>query len=314
MNYRQLYEEGRRRLKTAGISDAALDARILLEETCHTNLQTMLTDPERAVTEDEEASYRAFISRRENREPTAMILGKWDFCGLTFALNEETLIPEQDTERLVEVALERQKEITVESGEDASAAEGGARSAAEEDGRHPASLEEPPKSLRILDLCTGSGCILLSLLHFMPEACGLGTDISARALEAAKENAAALGLDGRACFARGDMWEPAGTERFDLIVSNPPYIPTDVIPSLEPEVRCGEPYAALDGGADGLDFYRMIAAKAAEHLKPGGLLVLESGFDEAGAICGLLAEQGFEAIRTDQDYGGLDRVVSARRP
>ncbi len=305
MKYRQLYEEGRRRLETAGISDAALDARILLEETCHTNLQTMLTDPERAVTEDEEDSYRAFISRRENREPTAMILGKWDFCGLTFALNEETLIPEQDTERLVEVALERQKEITDESGEDAPAAESG---------RHPASLEAPPNSLRILDLCTGSGCILLSLLHFMPEACGLGTDISARALEAAKENAAALGLDGRACFARGDMWEPAGTELFDLIVSNPPYIPTGVIPSLEPEVRCGEPYAALDGGTDGLDFYRMIAAKAAEHLKPGGLLVLESGFDEAGAICGLLAEQGFEAIRTDQDYGGLDRVVSARRP
>ncbi len=305
MKYRQLYEEGRRRLETAGISDAALDARILLEETCHTNLQTMLTDPERAVTEDEEASYEALIRRRENREPTAMILGKWDFCGLTFALNEETLIPEQDTERLVEVALERKKEIAVESGEGAPAAE---------DVRHPASLEEPPKSLRILDLCTGSGCILLSLLHFMPEACGLGTDISARALEAAKENAAALGLDGRACFARGDMWEPAGTELFDLIVSNPPYIPTGVIPSLEPEVRCGEPYAALDGGTDGLDFYRMIAAKAAEHLKPGGLLVLESGFDEAGAICGLLAGQGFEAIRTDQDYGGLDRVVSARRP
>lgn len=296
MKYRPLYEEGRKRLEAAGISDAALDARILLEEVCHTNLQTLLTDPDRMITEEEQTQYQALITRRENREPTAMILGKWDFCGLTFSLNEETLIPEQDTERLVEAVLERQQEITDNARK-----------------RH-VSPDAEVKPLRILDLCTGSGCILLSLLHFIPTAGGLGTDISARALEAAKANAAALGLDGRAYFARGDMWEPAGEGRFDLIVSNPPYIPTGVIPTLEPEVRCGEPYAALDGGADGLDFYRMIAEKAAEHLCPGGFLFLESGFDEAGDIEKLLLQQGFEDIRIDQDYGGLDRVVSARVP
>ncbi len=294
MNYRQLYNEGRRRLETAGITDAALDARILLEEICHTNLQTLLTDPERAVTVEEEAAYRGLLSRRENREPTAMILGKWDFCGLTFVLNEETLIPEQDTERLVEAVLERQQEIPENAGARDTSSNGQTR------------------QLRILDLCTGSGCILLSLLHFIPGASGLGTDISARALEAAEANAAALGLEERAHFARGDMWEPAGDERFDLIVSNPPYIPTGVIPTLEPEVRCGEPYAALDGGEDGLDFYRIIVRRAAKHLRPGGFLFLESGFDEAKAIQKLLIEQGFEDIRIDQDYGGLDRVVSAR--
>ncbi len=294
MNYRQLYNEGRRRLETAGITDAALDARILLEEICHTRLQTLLTDPDRTITGEEEAAYRELLSRRANREPTAMILGKWDFCGLTFALNEETLIPEQDTERLVEVVLERRQEMTENAGMQDT----------------PSGGEANP--LRILDLCTGSGCILLSLLHFIPGSSGLGTDISVRALEAAKANAAALGLEGRAHFARGDMWEPAGEEQFDLIVSNPPYIPTGVIPTLEPEVRCGEPYAALDGGEDGLDFYRIIARRAAEHLRPGGFLFLESGFDEAQAIQKLLSEQGFEDIRIDQDYGGLDRVVSAR--
>lgn len=294
MNYRQLYNEGCRRLETAVISDAALDARILLEEICHTNLQTLLTDPDRIITGEEEAAYRGLLSRRVNREPTAMILGKWDFCGLTFTLNEETLIPEQDTERLVEVVLERQQEMT------------GNRETC------PAFSEGETKPLRILDLCTGSGCILLSILHFIPQATGLGTDISARALEAARANAAALGLEGRACFAGGNMWEPTGQERFDMIVSNPPYIPTGVIPTLEPEVRCGEPYAALDGGEDGLSFYRIIAGQAAEHLRPGGFLFLESGFDEAGDIRRLLSEQGFEDIRIDQDYGGLDRVVSAR--
>lgn len=294
MNYRQLCNEGRRRLETAGITDAALDARILLEEVCHTNLQTLLTDPDRAVTGEEEAAYRGLLSRRAGREPTAMILGKWDFCGLTFALNEETLIPEQDTERLVEVVLERSQEMT-ENREACQA---------------PSEGEKRP--LRILDLCTGSGCILLSLLHFIPGSSGLGTDISARALEAAKANAAALGLEGRACFARGDMWDPAEGQQFDVIVSNPPYIPTGVIPTLEPEVRCGEPYAALDGGEDGLDFYRIIAQKAARHLCHGGFLFLESGFDEAQAIQKLLSEQGFEDIRIDRDYGGLDRVVSAR--
>lgn len=278
--YRELYEEGRRILEQAGLPDAALDARFLLEEVCGTNLQTLLVFPEKKVTEEEVNQYRAFIQRRKDREPTAMILGEWDFMGLTFRLNKSTLIPEQDTEVLVETALEELKR------------------------RGPG---EAP--LRILDLCTGSGCILLSLLHELRNAGGLGTDLSEEALEAARENAVRLGLQERAAFRQGDLWEPVGDERFDLIVSNPPYVPTDVIPTLEPEVRCGEPYAALDGGEDGLVFYRRILKEAAGHLKPSGIIIVESGFDEAAQIAALMQDQKLRGIRTVKDYGGLDRVV-----
>lgn len=278
--YRELYEEGRRILEQAGLPDAALDARFLLEEVCGTNLQTLLVFPEKKVTGEEVNQYRAFIQRRKDREPTAMILGEWDFMGLTFRLNKSTLIPEQDTEVLVETALEELKR------------------------RGPG---EAP--LRILDLCTGSGCILLSLLHELRNAGGLGTDLSEEALEAARENAVRLGLQERAAFRQGDLWEPVGDERFDLIVSNPPYVPTDVIPTLEPEVRCGEPYAALDGGEDGLVFYRRILKEAAGHLKPSGIIIVESGFDEAAQIAALMQDQKLLGIRTVKDYGGLDRVV-----
>lgn len=278
--YRELYEEGRRILEQAGLPDAALDARFLLEEVCGTNLQTLLVFPEKKVTEEEVNQYRAFVQRRKDREPTAMILGEWDFMGLTFRLNKSTLIPEQDTEVLVETVLEELKR------------------------RGPG---EAP--LRILDLCTGSGCILLSLLHELRNAGGLGTDLSEEALEAARENAVRLGLQERAAFRQGDLWEPVGDERFDLIVSNPPYVPTDVIPTLEPEVRCGEPYAALDGGEDGLVFYRRILKEAAGHLKPSGIIIVESGFDEAAQIAALMQDQKLRGIRTVKDYGGLDRVV-----
>lgn len=278
--YRELFEEGRRILEQAGLPDAALDARFLLEEVCGTNLQTLLVFPEKKVTEEEVKQYRAFVQRRKDREPTAMILGEWDFMGLTFRLNKSTLIPEQDTEVLVETALEELKR------------------------RGPG---EAP--LRILDLCTGSGCILLSLLHELRNAGGLGTDLSEEALEAARENAVRLGLQERGTFRQGDLWEPVGDERFDLIVSNPPYVPTDVIPTLEPEVRCGEPYAALDGGEDGLVFYRRILKEAAGHLKPSGIIIVESGFDEAAQIAALMQDQKLRGIRTVKDYGGLDRVV-----
>lgn len=278
--YRELYEEGRRILEQAGLPDAALDASFLLEEVCGTNLQTLLVFPEKKVTEEEVNQYRAFIQRRKDREPTAMILGEWDFMGLTFRLNKSTLIPEQDTEVLVETALEELKRR---------------------------GLGEAP--LRILDLCTGSGCILLSLLHELRNSGGLGTDLSEEALEAARENAVRLGLQERAAFRQGDLWEPVGDERFDLIVSNPPYVPTDVIPTLEPEVRCGEPYAALDGGEDGLVFYRRILKEAAGHLKPSGIIIVESGFDEAAQIAALMQDQKLRGIRTVKDYGGLDRVV-----
>ena len=278
--YRELYEEGRRILEQAGLPDAALDARFLLEEVCGTNLQTLLVFPEKKVTEEEVNQYRTFVQRRKDREPTAMILGEWDFMGLTFRLNKSTLIPEQDTEVLVETALEELKR------------------------RGPG---EAP--LRILDLCTGSGCILLSLLHELRNAGGLGTDLSEEALEAARENAVRLGLQERAAFRQGDLWEPVGDERFDLIVSNPPYVPTDVIPTLEPEVASHEPVIALDGKEDGLLFYRRIIEEAGKYLCRGGMLFFEIGYDQAEAVLGLMMDKGFIEVNTLKDYAGLDRVV-----
>ena len=278
IEYRKLYEEGRRALEKVGIPDAALDARLLLEEVCGTNLQTLLVYPEEEVSEDNAARYRSWIERRCSREPTAMILGKWDFMGLTFRLNRSTLIPEQDTECLVEAALNW-------------------------------AGKRQDRMLKILDLCTGSGCILLSLLHAIPEAEGLGTDISGEALKAARQNCENLELTKKARFLQGDLWKPVEEEKFDLIVSNPPYVPTGVIPTLELEVRTGEPYAALDGGEDGLVFYRKILREARRHLCPEGTIIMESGFDEADAIAALMKEAGFAGIEIFKDYGGLDRVV-----
>lgn len=278
VTYRKLYEEGKQMLEAAGLADAALDARILLEEVCGTDLQTLLVYPNRLVSREEELRYRSYAERRRDREPTAMILGKWDFMGLTFQLNRSTLIPEQDTECLVEAALEWAR-------------------------------KRSRSSEHILDLCTGSGCILLSLLHLLPGSSGLGTDISGEALEAAAQNAGNLHLTERVRLRQGDLWEPVGEERFDLIVSNPPYVPTKVIPTLAPEVRLGEPYAALDGGEDGLAFYRRILCEAGRHLNPAGTIMMESGFDEAEDIAALMREHGLENIEIFKDYGGQDRVV-----
>ena len=321
--YRELYEEGRRVLEDVPIPDAALDARLLLEAACGTDLQTLLVYPDRPVEDETAARYRALIKRRRLREPTAMILGEWEFMGLPFKVTKDTLIPEQDTEILVETVLERmgsaQGPSSGQSGMQTSfprlcgASDAGGSGA--EGGNRQGSGDEA-QTVRILDLGTGSGCILLSLLYFLPQADGIGTDISEGALSTAAENAKTLGLSGRALFYRGDLWDalPEPKERFDLIVSNPPYVPTDVIAALEPEVRCGEPYAALDGGADGLAFYRRIIAAAPQYLKGGGLLALESGFDEAADIRAMMERAGFTDLRVDRDYGGLDRAVSGMMP
>ena len=333
VQYRELYDEGRRILEAVPIPDAALDARLLLEEVCGTDLQTLLVYPDRPVEDGMAERYRALIGRRHRREPTAMILGEWEFMGLPFKVTKDTLIPEQDTEVLVETALARMGSAQgLPSGQSGMRTSlpchpgsSRGRGADAEDGNRPGGPDEA-RTVRILDLCTGSGCILLSLLHFLPQAGGIGTDISEGALAVAAENAKTLGLSGRALFCQGDLWDALPTAfptedpsaaqkngaagRFDLIVSNPPYVPTPVIPTLEPEVRCGEPYAALDGGADGLDFYRRIIPDAPRYLKEGGLLVLEAGFDEAADIRAMMERAGFTQIRIDKDCGGLDRVVS----
>lgn len=322
MQYREAYEKGKSILK--GIPDAELDARLLLEEVCHANVQTLLAHPETKVSEDELQAYLSMVNQRKQRKPLAYILGKQEFMGLSFKVTPDVLIPNQDTENLVEEALRQLDDRS-----------------------------------RILDLCTGSGCILLSLLHYSNHCVGVGTDISDAALKVAAQNAQALGLKESSVFLRGDLfealhpeknkekikndsglarpedWENNGSltrkedveyekdlekpeeripEKFDLIVSNPPYIPTAVIDTLEPEVRAAEPKLALDGGEDGLNFYRRIADGAMNCLVIGGALMMEIGFDQAASVTGILRDRGYAEIEIIRDYGGNDRIVRAVRP
>ena len=275
--YRELCQEGARIL--SGIMEeereAQLDARLLLEYVCGTNLQTLLLDAERVVSREEVERYRELLVRRSRREPLAYIVGSSDFMGLTFEVDNRVLIPEQDTENLIE-------EI----------------------------MKETCDGDRILDLCTGSGCILLSLLHYSNGSTGVGTDLSSDALEVAKKNAVRLGLEDRCEWRQGDLFEAVREgEKFDLIVSNPPYIRSEVIGGLAPEVKTHEPMMALDGGEDGLSFYSRIIPQAYRYLVTGGMLYLEIGYDQAQEVTALMEEAGYYEVRTIRDYGGNDRIV-----
>jgi len=275
--YREIYSEGAEAL-TAVLKEereAQLDARLLLEHVCGTSLQTLLLEGDRPVSDSDAELYRELIRRRCSREPLAYILGKWDFMGLEFGVSSHVLIPEQDTENLVEEVM---RELC--------------------DGD------------RILDLCTGSGCILLSLLHYSNGTTGVGTDLSEGAVSAARENAERLGLADRSDWRTGDLFEAVKPEeRFDIIVSNPPYIQSDIIGELAPEVRVHEPRMALDGGDDGLDFYRRIIPGAIDHLVTGGMLFLEIGYDQGCRVSALMKDAGYYEVRTIKDYGGNDRIV-----
>ena len=277
MQYGKLYEEGTRILADAGIEEreAKLDARFLLEHVCGTTLQTLLLNKERAVSEEEEGAYRELIAQRRVRVPLSYITGNRDFMGLTFIVTRDVLIPEQDTENLAEEIM-----------------------------RHLCGGE------RILDLCTGSGCILLSLLSYSNGTTGVGTDLSGKALSIAERNAERLGLLERTAWRQGDLFEAvSGDEKFDLIVSNPPYIKSEVIPSLAAEVSVYEPRLALDGGEDGLYFYRKIIPGSVSRLVTGGMLFLEIGSDQAEEVSALMRDAGFYEVRTIRDYGGNDRIV-----
>lgn len=277
LTYRELYNEGNSALSMAleEEREAQLDARILLEHVCGTSLQTLLLDGERAVTDNEAELYRRLLKRRCSREPLAYILGKWDFMGLEFGVSSDVLIPEQDTENLVEEVM---REVC--------------------DGD------------RILDLCTGSGCILLSLLNYSNGSTGVGTDLSEGAIAVAKENALKLGLSERCDWKAGDLFEAVDPgEKFDIIVSNPPYIRSETIGELAPEVRIHEPRMALDGGDDGLYFYKRIIPEAADYLRTGGMLFLEIGYDQAEQVGALMKDAGYYEVRTIKDYGGNDRIV-----
>lgn len=276
MNYTEAFLMGMQKLKEAQIGEAQLDARFLLEEVCGTDHNTLLCHGDREVSEEEEEKYRRALEQRAVHVPLQHLLGYQDFMGLRFQVNEYVLIPRQDTEILVEEAMRYLHD-----------------------------------GMRILDLCTGSGCILLSLLHYSNDCEGVGVDISQEALQVAAQNAELLGI--KADFLKSDLYEKV-TGKFDLLVSNPPYIERKVIPALMEEVREYDPYIALDGGEDGLDFYRRIIGGAQDYLKRGGQILMEIGSGQAKAVSELLREAGFKEIDVCRDFAGLDRVVSGRLP
>ena len=276
MNYTEAFLMGMQKLKEAEIGEAQLDARLLLEEVCGTDHNTLLCHGDREVSEAEEEQYRKALEQRAVHVPLQHLLGYQDFMGLNFQVNEHVLIPRQDTEILVEEAMRYLHD-----------------------------------GMRILDLCTGSGCILLSLLHYSNDCEGTGVDISKEALQVAALNAELLGI--KADFLKSDLYEKV-TGKFDLLVSNPPYIERKVIPTLMEEVREYDPYIALDGGEDGLDFYRRIIGGAQDYLKRGGQILMEIGSGQAQAVSELLREAGFKEIDVCRDFAGLDRVVSGRLP
>jgi len=272
------------RFKSAGIDSAELDARLLVGAALGLDLTGLVAAANRTLTPDESTHLEAFAARRLIGEPVARILGYKEFWGLPFRLSAATLVPRPDTETVVELALEIYQKL-------------------------PSSASES----RIADIGTGSGAILLALLHEIEGAFGVGTDISLEALRTASSNAADLGLRERAAFIACDFGA-ALRGGFDLIVSNPPYIRSSDIPGLAAEVRDHDPRAALDGGADGLDAYRALISQAADLLSPGGALIVEAGQGQSGPIETLMAAAGLttrEAAKTD--LAGIPRAVSGRK-
>ena len=276
MTYRECYEQGCRTLQAAGIEEATLDARLLLEAVCGTDRNDLLAHGEQPVMSQAEEKYLNWIRQRAEHIPLQQLTGEQDFMGLTFSVNEHVLIPRQDTEILVEEVL-----------------------------------KELHDRMRILDMCTGSGCILLSLLHYSNDCEGLGVDLSAEALEVAGRNVLKVLTPEKAehaHFLQSDLFEKV-KGKFEIIVSNPPYIASAEIEKLMPEVRDREPRMALDGTEDGLHFYRRIIKEAGKHLVNSGMLFFEIGYDQGQAVSELMRAQGYREVQVVQDYAGLDRVV-----
>lgn len=274
MTYREAVEFGTKSLADAGVPDAALDAWYLLQMVCKIERSYYYVHGEEDITQDAQKEYEIAVQKRAEHIPLQYIVGEQEFMGLRFKVNSNVLIPRQDTETLVEQVLK---------------------------------IVKP--GMKVLDLCTGSGCVLISVLKNAPELTGMGSDISKTALLVAKENAKLHEVDAE--WVRSDLFDNI-TETFDVVMANPPYIPTGEILSLMPEVRDFEPENALDGGADGLDFYRKIAGQVKDYLNPGGYVYMEIGYDQGEAVSELMRNAGFTEVEVIKDLARNDRVVKGK--
>lgn len=274
MTYREAVEFGTKCLTDAGVPDAALDAWYLLQMVCRIERSYYYVHGEEDITQDAQKEYEIAVQKRAEHIPLQYIIGEQEFMGLRFKVNSNVLIPRQDTETLVEQVLK---------------------------------IVKP--GMKVLDLCTGSGCVLISVLKNAPELTGMGSDISKTALLVAKENAKLHEVDAE--WVRSDLFDNI-TETFDVIMANPPYIPTGEILSLMPEVRDFEPENALDGGADGLDFYRKIAGQVKDYLNPGGYVYMEIGYGQGEAVSELMRNAGFTEVEVIKDLARNDRVVKGK--
>lgn len=274
MTLREACRRGQESLAAAGISDAATDAWYLMEFTIHKSRAQFLLCREEEMREKEREKYFRLIGQRASHIPLQQITGEQEFMGFLFQVNESVLIPRQDTEILVEEACRKIR-----------------------------------PGMRVLDLCTGSGCIIISLAKLCPGIAAEASDLSLEALAVAKQNGTRLGAQVK--WHQGDLFsEIQGS--YDVIVSNPPYIPTAQIQTLSEEVRLHEPLQALDGKEDGLYFYRKIAAQAKRYLKPEGWLLFEIGYDQAAEVEEIMRKSGYGQIQVKKDLAGLDRVVSGK--
>lgn len=269
----------RSQLEEAGIEDVQAESFIILEWICGINRETYFLDPGALVSPEKMSRLHRLLAERKRHVPLQYLMGSAPFMGYTFFVNEHVLIPRQDTECLVERSLELLKEFPA----------------------YP--------SLDVLDLCTGSGCIGISIKKAAPAARVLLSDISKEALAIARKNALALDADVEIC--QGDLFEPVKGS-YHMIISNPPYIPSAKISELMPEVRDYEPGQALDGGRDGLDFYRRIVHGAKDYLKDGGYLLFEIGMDQGPALEEIFMSEGYKDIMIRKDLAGLDRTAEGR--
>lgn len=283
-----LLKEGTKVLENAGIKDAGLDAWLLLEYVTGKNRAYYYAHSDEQTDIETEENYKKLCRERAKHIPLQHLTGQAFFMGYEFYVNDKVLIPRQDTEILAEEGLRVIKDVPKPS---------------------------------ILDMCTGSGCILLSLLAKREDAIGVGTDISGEALAVAEENAKRLSLEDRAVFVESDTFsgeyfqEKYGNpiRKYDILISNPPYIPRMEIQGLMEEVRLYDPQMALDGGMDGLYFYRRITKQAGRYLKPGGWLLYEIGCSQGAQVSELVKQAGFLNVEVKKDLSGLDRVVLGQK-